>query len=69
MCRWIATYHLKALDEGYNFSLDLISIQRLHAKLWAPKVARVPDVRISGLGSLGTMPFGCGPHAEAQSIL
>jgi hypothetical protein len=30
-CRWRATYHWKALDEGYNFVLDLISIGGLHA--------------------------------------
>jgi hypothetical protein len=46
------TYPWKALDKGYNFSLDLILIRGLHAKLWAPKVAEVPVVRISGL------PFG-----------
>jgi hypothetical protein len=56
MCRWRATYRWKALDEGYNFSLDLISIIGLHAKLWARKVTGDPVVRISGLslGSLGT---------------
>jgi hypothetical protein len=56
MCRWCATYHGKALDKGYNFSLDLITIGGLHTKLWAPKVAKVPGVGISGfpLGSLGT---------------
>jgi hypothetical protein len=37
-CRWRATYRWKALDEGYNFFLNLISIQGLHAKLWALKV-------------------------------
>jgi hypothetical protein len=31
--RWCATYHLKALDKGYNFAVDLISIRGLHAKL------------------------------------
>jgi hypothetical protein len=50
------TYHWKALDEGYNFALDLISIKGLHAKLWAPKVVGVLAVGISGLslGSPGT---------------
>jgi hypothetical protein len=51
-CKWHATYHLKAIDEGYNFALDLISIGGLHAKLQAPKVARVLVVGISKL-SLG----------------
>ncbi len=56
MCRWRATYHWKVLDKGYNFALDLISIIGLYAKLWAPKVARVLVVGISGLplGSLET---------------
>jgi hypothetical protein len=54
--KWLATCHWKALDEGYNFSLDLISIRCLHTKLWAPKVARVTTLRMLGLpfGSLGT---------------
>jgi len=45
------TYRWKALDEGYNFALDLILIGGLHAKLWAYKVTRIPDVKISGLPS------------------
>ncbi len=43
------TYHWKALDKGYNFALNLIALEGLHAKLWAPKVTRVPYVGISGL--------------------
>jgi len=43
------TYYWKALDEGYNFALDLISIGNLHAKLWACKVAEIRAVRISRL--------------------
>ncbi len=56
VCRWCATYHWKALNEGYNFSLDLTSIRGLHTKSWASKVARIPILGISGLplGSLGT---------------
>jgi hypothetical protein len=56
MCRWRATYRWKAFNKGYNFGLDLISISGLHAKLWAPKVARVPTLGISGFpfGSLRT---------------
>jgi len=55
-CRCHATYHWKALDEGYNFFLNLISIGGLHTKLWGPKVAGVPTLAISGLslGSPGT---------------
>jgi hypothetical protein len=52
MCRWCATYHWKALDEGYNFAWDLISIRGLHTKLWCPKVTGIPTLVISGL------PFG-----------
>jgi hypothetical protein len=52
MCRWCATYHWKDLNDCYNFALDLISIRGLNTKLWAPKVAGVPILGISGL------PFG-----------
>jgi hypothetical protein len=48
-CKWRATYNWKALDEDYNFTLDIISIKGLHTKLWAHKVVRVPVVRILGL--------------------
>jgi len=48
-CRWRATYHWKALNDGYNFALNLISIWGLHAKLWAPKIAKIPSLAISGL--------------------
>jgi len=50
-CRWRATYHWKALDERYNFVLDLISIKGLHTKLWGPKVAGILILTISGLPS------------------
>jgi len=53
-CRRNATYHWKALDEGYNFASYLISIGGLHTKLWAPKIAKVLIVGISRLGNLGT---------------
>jgi hypothetical protein len=39
----------KALDKGYNFALDLISIGGLQTKLWAPKAAKVPTLGISEL--------------------
>jgi len=56
VCRWCATYHWKALDEGYDFASDLISIRGLHTKLWGPKITKVPTLGISGLpfGSPGT---------------
>jgi hypothetical protein len=47
--RWHVTHCWKVLDEGYNFASDLISIWRLHTKLWAPKVTRIPTLAISGL--------------------
>jgi len=40
-CRWCATYHWKAIDKGYNFSSNFISIGSVHTKLWGPKVAGV----------------------------
>jgi hypothetical protein len=44
MCKWRATYRWKALEKGYNFALDLISIGCLHTKLWGPKVVRIPTL-------------------------
>jgi hypothetical protein len=58
LCRWHATYLWKDLNEGYNFSLDLILTGGLHAKLWAPKVARVPSLGISRF-SLGSPETKC----------
>jgi hypothetical protein len=54
--RWHATYCWKALKEGYNFALNLISIGGFYTKLWDPKVVGVPTLAISGLpfGSPGT---------------
>ncbi len=52
---WCVTYRWKNIDKGYNFASDLITIRGLHAKLWAPKVARVPIVGISGLGGQKTI--------------
>jgi hypothetical protein len=56
VCRYRATYHSKALNEGYNFALDLITIGGLHIELCDPKIARVLALKISRLpfGSLGT---------------
>jgi hypothetical protein len=55
-CRWRATYHWNALDEGYNFSLNLILIEGMNETLWDPKVEGVLTLAISGLPfeSLGT---------------
>ncbi len=59
------TYHYKALDKGYNFALDLISIKDLHTKLWAPKVARVPTLGILRL-PLGSPETKC--HLDASPV-
>jgi hypothetical protein len=47
---------LKSSRWGYNFALDLISIRSLHTKLWGPKIAEIPTLKISKLpfGSPGT---------------
>jgi hypothetical protein len=45
--RWHATCRWKALDERYNFALNLISIEGLYIKLWRRKVAGVPTLGIS----------------------
>jgi hypothetical protein len=42
-------YHWKTFNEGYNFASDLISIEGLHTKLWAPKVVGVSTSGILGL--------------------
>jgi hypothetical protein len=51
-CKWHATYRWKVLDEGYNFSLDLISVGFFQKKLWASKVAEVSISRISRFSTL-----------------
>jgi hypothetical protein len=52
-CKKRARYRWKSLEEGYNFSLDLIAIEGLDKKLCAFKVAGVLVITISGL-PLGT---------------
>jgi hypothetical protein len=47
-CRWCVTYHWKSFDKGYNFALNLTSIEDLHKKLWAFKMASIPIPRILG---------------------
>jgi hypothetical protein len=49
---WRVTYCWKVFNKGDNFSLDLISIEGLHSKLWAPKVMEIPTLGILRL------PFG-----------
>jgi hypothetical protein len=65
--KWHVTYCWKALDKGYNFAQDLISIGGLQRKLWAPKVVGVPILGISGLplGNPRTKcHLGAGPMAR-----
>jgi len=65
-CKQRATYHWNALDEGYNFALDLISIRGLHTNLWAFKIVGIPILGISRfpLGCPGTKwHLGVGPMA------
>jgi len=40
---------LETLDEGYNFDLDLISVEGLQTKLWALKPVKDPTLGISRL--------------------
>ncbi len=56
------TCHWKAVNEGYKFSLDLISIKGLHTKSHALKVVEVPILGILGL-SLGSPGTKC--HLDA----
>ncbi len=50
-----ATWRWNALEESYNFGLNLVPIQTQGKKLWMPKVPGVQTGTISGLhlGSLG----------------
>jgi hypothetical protein len=70
--KWHAKYYWKTFNEGSDFASNLISIEGLHTKLWASKVAKVPI-----LGNFGTptwefqdkMTFGCWPYDHAQRII
>jgi hypothetical protein len=65
-CRWRATYHWKALNKGYNFSLDLTSIKCLHKSYGLSKSQKSPfwKFRDSQVGSLETkLHLGAGPVA------
>jgi hypothetical protein len=55
-CKQRATYRWKALENSYNFALDLVAIGGLHKKLCTLKVAGVLAIEILGLplGSPGT---------------
>jgi hypothetical protein len=43
------TWHLKALDESYNFCLDLVPIRVWGEELWASKVPGLQPRIVSGL--------------------
>jgi len=48
-CRWSATHRWKALDERYNFGLDLVPIRVWGKELWTSKVSGVQTKTVSGL--------------------
>ncbi len=48
-CRWRATHRWKALNENYNFALDLAPIGGLGMKLQPCKVVGVPTLAVLGL--------------------
>jgi len=49
VCRRSAIRHWKALEESYNFGLDLTPIERWNWEIWVPKVPRVHPGTVSGL--------------------
>jgi len=49
VCRWSVTHRWKALEEGYKFALDLITIKGLSRELWAPEVSGVSTRTVSRL--------------------
>jgi hypothetical protein len=67
-----ATWRLKALDESYNFGLNLVLIRVRGKELWLSKVPGLQPETFSGL-QLGSPrkkePFGCNLGGELQSIL
>jgi hypothetical protein len=48
-CRWSAIHRWKALEESYNFGLNLVPIQVRGDKLWTPRVPGVQTGIVSGL--------------------
>jgi hypothetical protein len=56
VCKWSAMKHWKALEESYNFGLDLTAIGGRSHELWVSKVPGVQPGTILGLlGSPGKM--------------
>jgi len=50
MCKWCATYRWKALDEGYKFFSNFISIRGLYAKLQKTQLWEFWDSHLGALG-------------------
>jgi len=63
-CRWNATHHWKALEESYNFGLDLVPIRVWGEKLWMPKV---PGIRIGIVSGLHFGNPGKKSHLDANA--
>jgi len=74
---WIgsATWHWKALEESYNFGLDLVLIRHGCREIWAPKVSGLqPGQFWDNFGtptweSRENVPSGCSSRGELQRIL
>jgi hypothetical protein len=49
ICRRSAIRHWKALEESYNFGLDLTTIRGWSKEIWVSKVSRVQPGTVSGL--------------------
>jgi hypothetical protein len=70
-----ATQHQKALNDSYNFGLDIVVIRFSSQELWAPKVPRLqPGQFRDNFGtptweSQEKEPFGCSLCRELQRIL
>jgi len=65
VCKWSATHRWKALEESYEFALDLIPIRGLNRELWASKVPRVQSRTVLGL--LLRSP-GTKSHSDASAV-
>jgi len=59
---WELPCHIcwKFLNEDYNFALNFTSIKRLHTKLWASKVERIPILEILGQNDIWVLALWSG---------
>jgi len=70
-----ATWRWKALEESYNFGLDLVLIRLGNQKIWAPKVPGLQSGQLRDNFGTPTWesrekePFGCSPRGALQRIL